>query len=139
MRILLIRPCCIGDVVMATATLSALRSAYPDAHITWAVGGWSRRAVEHHPAIDDFLDTGSADMPVKSLRGFWRFVQQMRAGNFDAVVSALALDEPRRSLVFRNGSESIATGVVLVIRFATKLTPNRQSMKPKFIWMWSGN
>src|SRR5690606_28637394 len=56
-------------------------------HITWAVGGWSRRAVEHHPAIDAFLDTGSADMPVKSFKGFWQFVQQMRAGNFDMVVS----------------------------------------------------
>ena len=87
MRILLIRPCCIGDVIMATPTLSALRSAYPDAHITWAIGGWSRKAVEHHPAIDAFLDTGSADMPVKSLSGFWLFVQQMRAGNFDIVVS----------------------------------------------------
>ena len=87
MRILLIRPCCIGDVIMATSTLSALRSAYPDAHITWAIGGWSRRAVEHHSAIDAFLDTGSADMPVKSFGGFWRFVQQMRTGNFDMVVS----------------------------------------------------
>lgn len=87
MRILLIRPCCIGDVIMATATLSALRSAYPDAHITWAVGGWSRRAIEYHPAIDDFLDTGSVAMPVKSLGGFWRFVQQMRSGNYDMVVS----------------------------------------------------
>ena len=87
MRILLIRPCCIGDVIMATATLSALRSAYPDAHITWAVGGWSRRAIDYHPSVDTFLDTGVSAMPVKSISGFLRFVQQMRAGNFDIVVS----------------------------------------------------
>ncbi|MBE0689156.1 MAG: hypothetical protein IH587_03425, partial [Anaerolineae bacterium] len=37
-RILLVLPCCIGDVVLATAALQALRRAFPDAHITWAVG-----------------------------------------------------------------------------------------------------
>jgi len=41
-RLLLVLPCCIGDVVLATATLTALRRAYPQAHITWAVGSWSR-------------------------------------------------------------------------------------------------
>lgn len=87
MRIVLIRPCCIGDAVMATAALTALRDAYPNAHITWAVGGWSRRAVEYHPAVDAILDTGNAAMPVKSIAGFMRFVRQLRQGDFDIAVS----------------------------------------------------
>ncbi len=41
-RIVLILPCCIGDVVLATAALQALRRAYPDAYIAWAVGSWSK-------------------------------------------------------------------------------------------------
>lgn len=86
-RIVFIRPCCIGDVVLATAALSALRAAYPDAHITWAVGGWSRRAVEYHPAVDAILDTGKADLPVKSVQGFVRFVYQLASGNFDMAIS----------------------------------------------------
>lgn len=72
---------------MATATLSALRDAYPDAHITWAVGGWSRKAIDYHPAVDAILDTGNEAMPVKSVSGFLRFVNKMRAGNFDMVIS----------------------------------------------------
>lgn len=72
---------------MATATLSALRDAYPDAHITWAVGSWSRKAIDYHPAIDTILDTGTEAMPVKSVRGFLQFVNQMRTGNFDMVIS----------------------------------------------------
>jgi ADP-heptose:LPS heptosyltransferase len=87
MRLVLILPCCIGDVVMATATLTALRNAYPAAHITWAVGSWSRRAVEYHPAVDAILDTGHTALPVKSVTGFWRFVQQLRSGKFDLAVS----------------------------------------------------
>jgi len=87
MRILLIRPCCIGDVVLATAALTALRRAYPQAHITWAVGGWSQQAIAHHPALDALLDTGPAALPVRSFVGFWRFLRQMRAGHYDLAVS----------------------------------------------------
>lgn len=86
-RILIIRPCCIGDVVLATPTLLALRRAFPEAHLSFAVGGWSRRAIEHHPALDSILDTGPAALPVKSAGGFWRFVRQVRAGQYDMVVS----------------------------------------------------
>ncbi len=86
-RIVFIRPCCIGDVVMATAALSALRQTFPRAHITWAVGSWSARAVAHHRALDAILDTGAADMPVRSLRGMLHFVRQLRAGHYDMAVS----------------------------------------------------
>ena len=86
-RIVLILPCCIGDVVIATAVLSALRRAYPQSHITWAVGGWSRHAVEHHPDLNAILDTGAAALPVKSIGGFARFVGQLRGGHFDLAVS----------------------------------------------------
>jgi len=86
-RIVFIRPCCIGDVVMATAALSALRQAFPQAHITWAVGSWSAGAVAHHGAVDAILDTGAADMPVRSLGGMFRFVRQLRAGHYDMAVS----------------------------------------------------
>jgi ADP-heptose:LPS heptosyltransferase len=43
--------------------------------------------VDYHPALDAILDTGSAALPVKSFSGFWRFVRQLRAGNFDLAVS----------------------------------------------------
>ncbi len=86
-RIVLILPCCIGDVVLATATLMALRRAYPQAHITWAVGSWSRAVVENHDLLDALLDTGPHALPVKSLSGFMRFVQQLRAGRYDLAVS----------------------------------------------------
>lgn len=86
-RILLIRPCCIGDVVMATAALVALKRAYPDAEIVWAVGGWSRQAVEGHPMLHDILDTGDGASPLDTLDGARRFIDDVRRGNFDMVVS----------------------------------------------------
>lgn len=85
-RIVLLRPCCIGDVVLATAALSALRDAFPASQITWAVGPWSARAIAHHPAIDSILDTG-ADMPLRSPGSMLDFVSRLRAGQFDLAVS----------------------------------------------------
>lgn len=86
-RIVIIRPCCMGDVVLATPVLCALRRAHPDAHITFAVGTWSQQVIAHHPAVDAWLDTGPAAMPVKSGRGLWRMVRQLRLGRFDWVIS----------------------------------------------------
>ncbi len=71
---------------MATAALSALRETFPEAHITWAVGPWSARAIEHHPAIDAILDTG-ADMPLNTPASFYRILRRLRAGDYDLAVS----------------------------------------------------
>src|SRR5690606_34219909 len=83
----LILPCCIGDVVLATAALCALRRAYPAARIVWAVGAWSKPAIEHHDLLDGVIDTGAAALPVKSPGGFARFVRQLRGGQFELAVS----------------------------------------------------
>ena len=71
---------------MATAALSALRAALPDAHISWAIGSWSARAIAHHPALDEILDIG-ADMPLKSPAAFLRLVRLLRAGSYDLALS----------------------------------------------------
>ncbi len=120
-RILLIRPCCIGDVVLATASLQALRRAYPQAHMTWAVGSWSKRAIEHHPDIDAFLDAGDSDMPVRSVSEFWRFVRQLRAGQYDLAI--LLVRSPLMSLAlqmsgipYRVGLDSEGRGFGYTIR-----------------------
>lgn len=54
-RILVIRPDHLGDLVLTTPVLNALKEYAPDAHITMMVGPWSREVVARHPAIDDVL------------------------------------------------------------------------------------
>jgi ADP-heptose:LPS heptosyltransferase len=51
-RILLIRPDHLGDVVLTTPVLDALKQHAPGAYITMMVGPWSGEVVAHHPAID---------------------------------------------------------------------------------------
>ena len=96
-RIVFVRPCCIGDVVMATAALSALRQTFPKAHISWAVGPWSARAIEHHHAIDAILNIGD-DTPLRTPARLLRFVNRLRAGDFDLAVSLVR--SPLMSLAF---------------------------------------
>jgi len=86
-RIVIVLPCCIGDVILATAALVALRRAYPDAHIAWAVGAWSRAAIDGHPALNAVIDTGADANPLKSPRGFVRMVRLLRAQQYDILVS----------------------------------------------------
>ncbi|MDX1995986.1 MAG: glycosyltransferase family 9 protein [bacterium] len=114
-RIVLILPCCIGDVVMATATLKALRSAYPRAQITWAVGSWSRKAIEDHDLLDDVLDTGPDALPVRSREEIIQFAALLRAGNYDLAVSLvrsplMSLAVLMSGIPYRAGLDSAGRG-----------------------------
>ena len=107
-RIVLIRPCCIGDAVMATAALSGLRESFPAAHISWVAGPWSARAIAHHPALDEIVAAG-ADMPLKSAAGFMRLVGLLRAGSYDMAISLVR--SPLMSLAARLSGIAIRAGL----------------------------
>ena len=82
-KIVILKPCCFGDVVGATALLAALRRAYPQAHIDWAVGDWSRPAVSHHPDLNGLLDaSGVGEGRPDWACAFW-LVRQLRQSSYD--------------------------------------------------------
>lgn len=106
---------------MAAAALCVLRRGYPQAHITWAVGSWSKPAVEWHPDLNALLDTGAAALPVKTLGGFTKFVQQMRGGHFDLAVSLvrsplMSLALALTGIPYRAGLDSAGRGFGYNIR-----------------------
>ena len=70
-RILLLRPDHLGDLVMTTPVLQALKDHAPDAHITMMVGPWSSAVVDRHPAIDQLI--------ICPFPGFQRAAQQALA------------------------------------------------------------
>ncbi len=51
-RILVIKHCCMGDIVMSTPFLRNLRLNFKDAEIDYMVGDWSRSIIEGHKDID---------------------------------------------------------------------------------------
>ena len=75
MKILIIRLSSIGDCVLSSPVLEALRDRYPDAHITWAVQAKSVSVVQGLPGLDEVLlwDSKSREKSLKrALSHTWR-------------------------------------------------------------------
>ncbi len=53
--VLIVKPCCLGDVLLTTPLVAAIRAGYPTAHITYAVGSWSAPMVATSEHIDEIL------------------------------------------------------------------------------------
>jgi ADP-heptose:LPS heptosyltransferase len=95
-RVVVIKPCCMGDVLMATPAVAALRRSLPNSHIAMAVGGWSRQAVANNPRIDSLIKA-----PVAGAGTLWadymKLARLIRRGKFG---TAVVLDRsPMLSLV----------------------------------------
>jgi ADP-heptose:LPS heptosyltransferase len=83
-RILLVKPCCIGDVVFATPLLAALRRAFPEAHITWLINASIAPVLYEHPHLNTVFEVGDTANPAAPRRLF-SFVRQLRRLRADAV------------------------------------------------------
>lgn len=83
-RILILKPCCLGDVLMATPVVKALRERFPKATIDFAVGRFARQMVESNPHIDTVLDCGRIGWgrryPASDL---FQFVKMIRRRRYD--------------------------------------------------------
>jgi ADP-heptose:LPS heptosyltransferase len=84
--ILLLKPCCIGDVIMATPLLAALRRAYPAAILDWAVSSSGLGAIGAHPSLRRVIDTGPRANPAAHPRSLLTLIGLLRRGRYDLVV-----------------------------------------------------
>ncbi len=92
-RVLLIRPDHLGDLVMTTPVLAAIKTHVPNAHVTMMVGPWSSEVVARHPALDRLITcpfpgfrrtTQDIFEPYVQL---FRVAQQVRRGNYDIAIN----------------------------------------------------
>jgi len=56
MKLLILKECCIGDVLMTTPLVRALKKKYPDSEITFGLGEFSRTVIENNPFIDRVIE-----------------------------------------------------------------------------------
>ena len=78
----MLKPCCLGDVLMTTPVLAGLRRAYPHARITYAVGAWSRKALEGNPNVDELIDCGAVGSGRYRLADFVALARALRRQQF---------------------------------------------------------
>lgn len=81
-RILVVRPDRIGDVVLATPILRALRKRFPSAFVAALVRPYTAGVLEGNPHLDELIidDPDGADAGTS---GFWRQTARLRAQRFD--------------------------------------------------------
>ncbi|HEY1012100.1 MAG TPA: hypothetical protein VGE07_05290, partial [Herpetosiphonaceae bacterium] len=94
-NILVIKPDHLGDVLLLTPALAALRAALPDARISALVGPWARRLLAGNPDIDQILTCpfpgfvrGAGPAGFGAYRLLARYGAWLRAGGFDAAIIA---------------------------------------------------
>ncbi len=91
--ILLVRPDHLGDLVMTTPVLDALKQHAPNAHITMMVGPWSSEVVARHPAIDRLITCpfpGFQRAAQKALAPYillFSVAKQLRCGHYDLAIN----------------------------------------------------
>jgi len=89
-NILLVRPDHIGDLILTTPALHALRSALPDAHITIVVGSWSASILNGNPDPNEIM---ICDLPwlARGTTASWNAVigtlKDIRPRHYDHILS----------------------------------------------------
>lgn len=92
-RILIIRPDHLGDLVLTTPVLHALKQQLPNAQLTMAVGPWSSEIVARHPDIHRLLVLafpGYTRAPQKPFAPYillWSVAKQLQRGHFDLAIN----------------------------------------------------
>jgi lipopolysaccharide heptosyltransferase II len=127
--IVIIKPCCLGDLIMTTPLLEVLRRNYPEANITYVAGTWSKVIVEHQPLVDTVIDSGTVGIPGRyRLKEYFALARLLRRQHFDL---AFVLDRsPVMTLLpwlagvpRRVGPDSLGRGFSLTNRVPLSTSP----------------
>ena len=81
-KVLLLRLRRIGDVILTTPAVTALKNSFPRASLTYVVEKPYARLVEGNPALDRVIDID----PKLKARDSWRLIRWIRRERFDAIL-----------------------------------------------------
>lgn len=114
LRILLIKPSALGDVIHTIPVLEKLRRRYPRARIDWLLTPENAELVRHHPGLShavifDRHKLGALARPMDATFGLVRLLARLRRAHYDLVID---LHGQLRSAFF-----ALATGASVRIGF----------------------
>ena len=98
-RVLVVRMSAIGDIVMASALIPALRRTWPEARLAWLTEPAGAALLRHNPRLDEVLVWPRGEwLQLRRERRFgelaravWRFGRELRTRRFDLVLDAQGL------------------------------------------------
>ncbi|MBN1354234.1 MAG: glycosyltransferase [Candidatus Omnitrophica bacterium] len=83
--ILIIKIGALGDVILVTPSVRAIRDRFPKAKITLLTGIRNREVFANSPLIDEIVVCDFAERD-RGLEGLWRIACRLRSMNFDLVI-----------------------------------------------------
>jgi lipopolysaccharide heptosyltransferase II len=84
-RILLVRPRLVGDVVFTTPLIGALRRRFPDAHLSYAVEPAAAPVVQNNPHLDEVIVLPQA-RGLQRIRADLAAARRVRGQRFDVAI-----------------------------------------------------
>jgi heptosyltransferase-2 len=127
-RILVVRTDRVGDVVLATPLIRALRNTFPHAHLAALVRPYTREVLLHNPHLDELL----VDDPTGAhagRTGFWAQVAMLRSKKFDTALLLL----PTERMAWMLFAAGIRTRVGVGTKLYEALTFMRTVSRNKYI------
>lgn len=113
-RIAIIKPSALGDIIHSLPVLTALRTRYPNAHISWVVNRGYEPLLRGHPDLDATLPFDRAASRAGVIRGlleYRSFFRTCRQQQFDLVVDLQGL--------LRSGLMTAASGAARRVGLST--------------------
>lgn len=121
-RILFLRYDRIGDMILSTAALKALRSAFPQARITVLASERNYEILDHNPSVDEIL----------IYNGLKWFIREIRSRNYDLVIDPFLTYELRQAFMtclaggkYRIGFEEAGREIFFNLRGPVASRPKR--------------
>jgi lipopolysaccharide heptosyltransferase II len=84
-KALILKPCCISQVLLTTPMLAALSEAYPKCQFDWAVSSWARPAIVTNPRLSELIDTGKVGLTGQTRSDVETLIEKLKAAQYDTV------------------------------------------------------
>ncbi len=133
-RILIVQPSWVGDAVMATPALRAIRELFPQAHISYLMRRYVKELYSGMPWADRMLSYRTGKTKSKTGKGMFDLAGRLRAGKFDLAIllpnsfkSALFCKMANIPRIFgyeRDGRGFLLTDRLLPVKHKGKFVPS---------------
>ena len=82
-KAIILHPCCLSRVLLATPLLALLSETYPQAQFDWAISDLARPAIVTNPRIDEFIRTSDGPIAQATRQDLQTLTERLREEQYD--------------------------------------------------------